>query len=53
MTSKADQRTWLERDYPQSFQCKFCGCTITINLRHKEVTTVTKGHDPDCVMAPR
>lgn len=53
MTSKADQREWLERYYPKTFECKFCGSTITISLRHKEVTTMTKGHAPDCAMAPR
>lgn len=51
MTSKADQQEWLERCYPKTFHCKFCDSEITISLRHKEVTTMTRGHAPDCVMS--
>lgn len=56
MTKKAtvaEQREWMERAYPKTFACKFCGATCTVSLEHKSVNTRTTGHDPDCVMAAR
>lgn len=56
MTKKAtvaEQREWMERAYPKTFACKFCGATCTVSLEYKSVNTRTTGHDPDCVMAAR
>lgn len=51
MVTKAEQRAWLERDYPRKFHCGFCDSEVTVSLRAKDVTTVTRGHKKGCVMA--
>lgn len=56
MTKKAtvaEQRDWMERAYPKTFACKFCGATCTVSLEHNSVNTRTTGHGKGCVLSGR